>query len=106
MIVDVDGQKLGEVLRSSRVVVVDFWAPWCVPCRQVEKVINELARDYPNVLFARVDASREQELVARFNILSVPTVIVFKDGEPVETLVGAFGRAKLEAIIKKLLGEQ
>ncbi|GIG34783.1 thioredoxin [Cellulomonas pakistanensis] len=79
-----------EVLRSPLPVVVDFWAAWCVPCRMVTPVLEELAGVYAGRLrFVAVDTEAEQDLTARYNVVSIPTLYVFHSGELVRTLVGA-----------------
>jgi thioredoxin 1 len=79
-----------EVLRSPLPVVVDFWAAWCVPCRMVTPVLEELADTYAGRLrFVAVDTEAEQELTARYGIVSIPTLYVFHEGELVRALTGA-----------------
>lgn len=79
-----------EVLRSPLPVVVDFWADWCVPCRMVAPVLEELARTYEGRLrFVSVDTEAEPDLAARYGVVSIPTLYVFHRGELVRTLVGA-----------------
>jgi thioredoxin 1 len=79
-----------EVLRSPLPVVVDFWADWCVPCRMVTPVLEELAGVYAGRLrFVAVDTEAEHDLTARYNIVSIPTLYVFHEGELVRSLVGA-----------------
>ena len=73
---------------SEGVVLVDFWADWCMPCKMLATIIDELAEKYDSVSFFKVNVDEEGGLAADFGVLGIPTIIIFKDGEVVETLVG------------------
>ena len=90
-----------EVLKSATPVLVDFWAEWCGPCRALSPILDELAKDLGGKLkVVKVNVDEAQELAAQFNILSIPTMIVFKNGEPVNQLAGAMSKDQLLAKIK------
>lgn len=79
-----------EVLNSKTPVVVDFWAPWCGPCRAVSPVIEELAKDYTGkVVVGKLNVDENPDVAGSFNVMSIPTVMVFKDGQPLKAIVGA-----------------
>lgn|SRR5690554_1098628 len=78
-----------EVLESETPVLVDFWAVWCGPCRMIAPVFEELAEEYAGkVKFAKVNVDEVTEVVGRYGIMSIPTIMLFEGGNPVETLVG------------------
>jgi len=78
-----------EVLNAGRPVVVDFWAPWCGPCRAVQPVLEQLSGETEKVEFVKLNIDDNPSTASRYDVLSIPTVILFDGGEPRETLVGA-----------------
>jgi thioredoxin 1 len=83
-------EEFDQAVRSERPLVVDFWAPWCRPCKAIRPILEELERETEGrVEFAGGDIENNPEVAARYDLLSIPTVILFANGEPKETLVGA-----------------
>jgi thioredoxin 1 len=82
-----------DVLQAGRPVIVDFWAPWCGPCRAVAPVLEELATETEQVEFVKLDIDENPVVASRYDVLSIPTVMVFDGGEAKETLVGARPRS-------------
>ena len=78
-----------EVIHSDKPVLLDFWASWCGPCRMVSPVVDEIARERPDLKVGKINVDEERELAAAFQIMSIPTLVVMKDGEVVNQAVGA-----------------
>ncbi len=93
-----------EIIKSEIPVMVDFWAEWCGPCKIVGPTVEELAKDYAGkVKIAKMDVDKNRETPTRFGIRNIPTLILFKNGEVVETIVGAHPKSHLEEELKKIL---
>ncbi len=109
MSVDVQSVSLDtwdkEVLKSPNVVMVDFWASWCSPCKIVAPTVAELAKEYEGkAKFVKVNTDENQDLATRYKIRGIPTLMFFKNGEIVDQIIGAVPKTQLKAKLDTLLG--
>lgn len=92
--------------KTEKPVLVDFWADWCLPCKMMKPVIEELAREYSSLAyFAKVNVDVNETLARKYGVMSIPNFIVFKKGRPVDRVIGAVGRSSLEAVLKRHVSE-
>ena len=91
------------VTNAKGVILVDFWAPWCGPCRMLGPIIEEIAKDADGFKVAKLNVDENQGTSGKYGVMSIPTVLLFKDGEVVETLVGVKSKESYLDVIKKAL---
>lgn len=102
--VDLDDRSFEGFVKEGKPVVIDFWAPWCGPCRFVSPVVEDLAKEYGDrVKFGKVNVDNNPVTANRFGIQSIPTIMYFKNGKPVDATIGALPRPMLERKIKSIL---
>jgi len=95
-----DGTFKNDVIKAKGPVLVDFWADWCGPCRAIAPVLDDLAQEYGEQLsIKKIDADANPEAIAQFGVRSIPTLILFKDGEAIETLTGLNGKKTIKATV-------
>ncbi len=93
-----------QVLENRGPVVVDFWAPWCGPCRTVSPIIDELAKEFAGkVRIGKINVDENSQIAGEYGVMSIPSVIFFKDGQPIRTMVGAQSKESYKAEIEQLI---
>lgn len=91
-----------EVIDSKEIVLVDFWAPWCAPCKKLGPIIEELSEKYDGqVKFGKLNVDNNRKMAGKFGIRSIPTVAIFKDGKPIDGFVGLKSKTDIEKILSK-----
>ena len=102
--IEVNSANFDEVLSKYENVVVDFWAEWCMPCRMIAPIVEQLAKEYAGkVVFAKLNTDENPQIAARYGITGIPTLIFFKNGKPVDKIVGAYPKGEIERWIKRNL---
>ena len=89
----------GEVLRSDRPVLLDFWAPWCGPCRMVAPILDEIARERADIKVGKINVDEQPELAGQFGVMGIPTMVVVKDGTVVNQATGARPKSQILALL-------
>ena len=104
-VMDLNSSNFSDALLKNKLLLVDFWAEWCGPCKSMHPIFSRMAKKYDHVRFARVNVDNSQDIAARFNVQSIPTFIMFKNGENVQQMVGAVGEPGIHMICKKFLSD-
>lgn len=96
--------NFSETIGATRVTLVDFWAVWCGPCRMLSPTVDDIAAEYDGrITVAKCNVDDCREIASQFNIMSIPTLIFFKDGQPVERLVGVVSKSEIAKVINSLI---
>ncbi|HEX3034433.1 MAG TPA: thioredoxin [Thermodesulfobacteriota bacterium] len=99
-----DSSFESEVIKSDKPVLVDFWAPWCGPCRILAPIVEEIAESYTGQLkVGKLNVDDNQEVTMRYRIRSIPTLILFKNGQALDQIIGAVPKAEIEKVVKKAI---
>ena len=100
--VEVSDADFDEFVKNNPKVVVDCWAAWCAPCRMLAPTIDELASEKPDVKFAKLDVDKNRAVPSKYGIMSIPTLLYFKDGKLVDKTLGALPKMAIESKLAKL----
>ena len=99
-VVELDAERFGELIPNHPFAIVDFWAPWCAPCRAFAPVFGEAAKRHPEILFAKVNTEEEQGIAGHFNIRSIPTLMIFRENVVIFSQAGALSAGALEQVLQ------
>ncbi len=102
--IEVTAENFNEIITDNEFVIVDFWAPWCGPCKGFAPVYEELSEKYPDIVFAKVNTEDEQQLAGEFQIRSIPTLMIFREQIILFSQPGALQGSQLEQVIDQAKG--
>lgn len=101
---ELDASSFDKAISESPICLVDFWADWCIPCRRVAPILEELSKEYEGrVEFYKLNVDENPEIASKYKITSIPTMIIFKEGQPIDKIVGALPKQSIKEKIDKNL---
>jgi len=103
MVTEVSDESFDEFINGNEIAVVDCWAAWCGPCRMLSPIIEELSKENGNVAFGKLNVDENRATPMKFGIMSIPTLLYFKDGKLVDKSIGALPKAAIETRLDKIL---
>ena len=105
-VIELTSENFNQEIVNNDLLLVDFWAEWCGPCKSMHPIFTRMAKKYKHVRFARVNVDNAQDIAMKYGVKSIPTFIMFKNGEIVNTMVGAVGEPGIHMICKKFTDNQ
>ena len=103
-VLELTSENFNQEILKNQLLLIDFWAEWCGPCKSMHPIFTRMAKKYKQVRFARVNVDDAQDIAVKYGVQSIPTFIMFKNGEIVNRMVGAVGEPGIHMICKKVLG--
>ena len=104
-VMELNSSSFTDALLKNKLLLVDFWAEWCGPCKSMHPIFSRMAKKYHHVRFARLNVDDSHDIAAKFNVQSIPTFIMFNDGKDVQQMVGAVGAPGIHMICKRFLSD-
>ena len=105
-VIELTSENFNQEMQNNDLLLVDFWAEWCGPCKSMHPIFTRMAKKYKHVRFARVNVDNAQDIAMKYGVQSIPTFIMFKNGEIANTMVGAVGEPGIHMICKKFVENQ
>ena len=105
-VIELTSQNFNQEIRNNNLLLVDFWAEWCGPCKSMHPIFTRMAKKYKQIRFARVNVDDAQDIAMKYGVQSIPTFIMFKNGEIANQMVGAVGESGIHTICKKFVKNQ
>ena len=105
-VIELTSENFNQEMINNDLLLVDFWAEWCGPCKSMHPIFTRMAKKYKRVRFARVNVDNAQDIASKYGVQSIPTFIMFKNGEIANTMVGAVGEPGIHMICKKFVENQ
>ena len=105
-VIELTSQNFNQEIKNNNLLLVDFWAEWCGPCKSMHPIFTRMAKKYKQIRFARVNVDDAQDIAMRYGVQSIPTFIMFKNAEVVNTMIGAVGEPGIHMICKKFTDNQ
>jgi thioredoxin 1 len=105
-VMELTSENFNQEITNNDLLLVDFWAEWCGPCKSMHPIFTRMAKKYKRVRFARVNVDNSQDIAMKYGVQSIPTFIMFKNGEIANTMVGAVGEPGIHMICKKFVDNQ
>ena len=105
-VIELTSQNFNQEIKNNNLLLVDFWAEWCGPCKSMHPIFTRMAKKYKQIRFARVNVDNAQDIAMKYEVQSIPTFIMFKNAEVVNRMVGAVGEPGIHMICKKFIDNQ